>query len=186
MATRPNADLNARLKSLVPNEPALTSGEVRHSVLLRPSYPFHRPALISARFGSSGSLRVFMGLWWEIVPDGESDLPTIHEAEASLSPERAAALQRILDECVPSLETPVLMRGLDGINIVYEITSGAALTRRFTGWSPRPGKPDHTYLATLHALALEMLPDEQAQQTLELLNSHLNLGLPLRVRATRR
>jgi hypothetical protein len=173
MSDRHDRWTDAMLAILAPEERAPAGGEVLHRALMRPS--FHGTTLITARFGATSTLRLAS----QVGPWREDEPPVIHEAEATLSPQHAAALRGELEACVPGLDAPDTRVGLDGMTVIFEITDGGA-RRRIAAWSPKVGDARHTYLARLHATATEVLRDELAQRTLEQLHVYLDLGLPAR------
>lgn len=159
---------------LAEDELPLVAGELRHRVVLWPS--FHPPALISVRFGELATLRVAA----RVRPWSPDDPPVMHAAEVVMDAGRAAVLRERLTGCVGGLGEPDDRRGCDGVTLAFEVEVGGGERLRVVAWSPEPGQVRHRHVAALHAAASELVVDGQAQQTLKQLHGYLSLGAPVR------
>lgn len=170
----PDAWVDELVAELAEDEPALAAGELRHRVVLWPT--FHPQALISVRFGEVATLRVAA----RVGPWAPGDPPVMHAAEVAVGAGRAAELRAVLTACVGGLAEVDDRRGCDGVTLAYEVEVGGAEALRVVAWSPEPGQVRHRHVAALHAAASELVVDEQAQQTLKQLHGYLSLGSPVR------
>lgn len=151
------------LAVLAEDEPALARGELRHRVVLWPT--FHPEAVISARFGERASLRV-----------AAMAMPAfVVELEAT----RAAALRGVLEACVIGLADHDERIGRDGVTVAHEVEVGGGAASRALGWSPEPGQLRHRHVAALFVAACECFGDAQVQRTLAKLRGYLELDGPL-------
>ena len=166
--------IDKALAMLVADESPLAADELRHRVVLCPS--FHPLALISARLGAAPSLRLAA----RVAPWSPDDPPVLVEAAAPLSAAQADRLRDELEACVPDLDAPDDRRGVDGITIAFEVGRGDAAPRRVVAWSPEPGQSRHRHVLALHRLAGEVLVDPEARQVLDQLHGYLDAGLPVR------
>ena len=187
------------LTALAEGDPPVPEGGQRHNILFRPS--FHHEHLLTIDLAARAKIRLrwFATSLWEAVtlhqlalqnisaPAEEGAvpplvLPEIREAHAVLAPARAEQLRHDLARTFPGISAPDHRRGLDGITLHVEVRTSDAPPQRYRVWSPSPDLPQHAYFVTLHALASELLLDEQAQRRLEQVHCYLDLGLPARDR----
>ena len=109
-------------------------------------------------------------------------LPASSEDRAALSSARAERLRAELARTLPGLAAPDDRCGRDGIGLDVAVRLGAAPPLRHSAWSPEPGMPAHAYFATMHELASEVLPADEAQRCLARLHGYLELDTPIRDR----